>query len=199
MLDASPELQCFTGPHAWLVCGMLVVVPFWAFLLLPFAAAEGDLSLVQPPIWCKPRQWLLRRADKAKGLDLGKMQPSPNMLCVWAELLANILLPTIAVLSSAHPLRNALASFVVCTCLMVVTCWSPPKLDRDVNVVVHTSHLLACVAFGAATVSVLIDDPTSWTAPILLYGGMASVLLCAAFLLISPCRSPAVDYSQLLE
>ena len=103
----------------------------------------------------------------------GKMQPSPSMLCVWAELLTNILLPMIAVPSSAHPTRNALASFAVYTCLMVVTCWSPPKLDRGVNLVVHTSHLLACVAFGSATVSVLIEDPTSWTAPVLLCGGMA--------------------------
>ena len=91
------------------------------------------------------------------------------------------MLPAIAILSSAHALRCSIMSLVTCMIVQLVVCWRPPRIDRGINVLLNTNHMLRSVAFLAATIAVMQHDQFAWAppwvAPLLLYGGMGVVAL----------------------
>ena len=199
-LDAAPAIICFKGAHLWLSVITAFLSVIYLFLLLSFTAAEGDLKLVPPRVWCQPEEWIRRKMDKANSLNLGRMQPASNrssLLSAYAELIARLMMASSAVFSTVHPLRHAGVSLFASVLLAVVTCRFAPRTDRAITIVVNATRWLGVVAWSAACIAVQVGRDggrVAWMAPTLLYGGMAAVGVVATVLVVRVERptTPAV-------
>jgi len=181
-LADAPNVKCFMGPHLTVFFALVVLVPLYLFSLVPYAVCAGDVSYVEHGTLFNLKSWNANAQRKATVVDLGIVHPiSDNVFITQVVVLvAKILLPCFAVLTSATPLLQMLLMTSVAAIMFIVSVVWPPLVSETWCAIVIGSKLmtLCTMLCGCLTVVVGKESPYS------VYALLASIV----FVLILTCR-----------
>jgi len=181
MLEAAPEILCWEGIHLYITYVTCVVGCLYLCLLAPFTAAEGDIEAMPRHVLFHPLEWVRRKKDKVRGVDLGRLSPQPlgSIIAAYVNLIVHVSLPCIELLLNDTPeMLDAWSLFAVSCIPLCTTLLFPPMEDRVITKVVACSHALAVHAFGVAIIAVMLNDRTSLLPTTILYGGWIAIIVC---------------------
>lgn len=157
-------VPCFEGYHFYLVWWTAFCCLMYVALLVPFTAAEGDLSCMPTNVWHLPREWVRRKMDKTTGLNLGLLSPASagSLQYSYANFAAMITLPAMSVLSAWLPasVDAGLCLLIASLTLAVSIKWNVMRNGLMNNIFV-LSQSMYVLAYALGFLSALLGNPNS--------------------------------------
>jgi len=180
------ELECFEGHHLFLASVVAFVAFLYLLMLVPFTAAEGDLSVMPQHVLLQPQEWVRRKLDKKMGLNLGGMSPSRAgvVQAAYVNFFASLALTTIATLHVwMSPVVQAVLSLcTACIPIGVALLW-PPMYNALAGHLVALGHSFAAIAFLSGLFSILVNNTESPFPVVFLISGWVAIVVAAITLI----------------
>jgi WD40 repeat protein len=133
----APTIQCFETVHARLAIVLLLVVPLYIYMLIPYAACSGDASYVSRAvrfdydIWnTATNTWIYAAKRKATVLNESFFHRNPTFAfqANITELVVKIMVPVIATMSTETPVpQMAMITCVGFSSWLISYC----QIDQD--------------------------------------------------------------------
>eukprot|EP00929_Paragymnodinium_shiwhaense_P036114 TRINITY_DN19403_c0_g1_i2.p1 TRINITY_DN19403_c0_g1~~TRINITY_DN19403_c0_g1_i2.p1 ORF type:complete len:1109 (+),score=182.23 TRINITY_DN19403_c0_g1_i2:90-3416(+) len=145
-LEKAPGVICYRDEHMKMVFTMLVIVPLYFFLLVPYAVCNGDAKYVPRStlydwkIWKDNNMWRKAAQRKATSINLGLLHPEPAhafLTFLW-ELVFKTMLPVITTLCSHLPKTQAMFVTILTGFHLTKTLVIPPFQSGRYTLVVQS-------------------------------------------------------------
>eukprot|EP00929_Paragymnodinium_shiwhaense_P059658 TRINITY_DN29869_c0_g3_i1.p1 TRINITY_DN29869_c0_g3~~TRINITY_DN29869_c0_g3_i1.p1 ORF type:complete len:1053 (+),score=216.57 TRINITY_DN29869_c0_g3_i1:87-3245(+) len=181
-LTAAPSVQCYRTRHLDLVLTLLVVVPLYFFLLVPYAACAGDAhyvprsTLYDWKIWREENMWRRASRRKATEMNLGILHPTPEytfVTLIW-ELMAKTLLPVITILSTRMPRLQMICVTSIGAVSLMLCVLYPPFLSGRYLALVRSLKFFTLCAMVCGLMTVFLDKHSIYP---LIFLGVTSCLV----------------------
>mmetsp|Transcript_59003 Transcript_59003/g.170592 ORF Transcript_59003/g.170592 Transcript_59003/m.170592 type:complete len:936 (+) Transcript_59003:64-2871(+) len=166
VVNSAPDYVCFQGAHLKLFLVLLLVVPLYLFLLVPFAVVFGDATYVPSTcmfewkVWKKDNPWKHAAARKATTIHSAFLHVTPQFAFITAfvELVGKIVMPVGATLLMQDPLPQMIVVASTNFVMWFTTVLYAPYVDHKFCVVVQDCKLMIFLASLTGIYTVALND-----------------------------------------
>jgi len=165
VLNKSPAIECDEGLHLKLKILVLLLVPVYFVILIPFATVGGDpfyvprTTLYDYNIWEDENMWKRAARRKASDMYMGFLHRSPDQAFVsqFAELVAKCILPFATTELTFRPVLQMVLVTIVGTAMWVQSVKYPPFLEAKFLTLVQDLKFMTMAAMQIGLVVVCLD------------------------------------------
>eukprot|EP00747_Dinoflagellata_sp_TGD_P121840 gnl/TRDRNA2_/TRDRNA2_173494_c2_seq2.p1 gnl/TRDRNA2_/TRDRNA2_173494_c2~~gnl/TRDRNA2_/TRDRNA2_173494_c2_seq2.p1 ORF type:complete len:393 (+),score=41.98 gnl/TRDRNA2_/TRDRNA2_173494_c2_seq2:22-1200(+) len=202
VLTTAKNIRCYEGHHLKLALLLFGLLPVYLVLLIPYAACAGDATYVPLStlydfrIWQPDNMWRQAARRKATDLHIGVLHPKPEeaFRTHLVDLCAKVVLPYITTLTTSRP-RLQMILVTTVGCIQLIECYfHPPFVEEKFLLVVQSLRLFTVGTMSCGLLTVVLEDPTSYTPMGVLAGITCLILLYVVTMMNSiALRRPGVQ------
>jgi len=168
-MSGAPHIMCWKGDHLKLVTALIILVPMFLFVLIPFAVTAGHAeyvpraTLYDPYIWREHNAWRAAALRKATTLHLDFLHPNPEhaFRTLLSETIAKVLLPIFTVLTREQALLQMVLVSMIGIGMLVHSIRYPPFVERSFCLTVQYVKFFTAGTMLVGLFTVIYNQPQS--------------------------------------
>eukprot|EP00929_Paragymnodinium_shiwhaense_P088644 TRINITY_DN4894_c0_g1_i1.p1 TRINITY_DN4894_c0_g1~~TRINITY_DN4894_c0_g1_i1.p1 ORF type:complete len:1129 (-),score=170.42 TRINITY_DN4894_c0_g1_i1:178-3564(-) len=168
-LEKANTITCYRNEHLKLVLTMVVLVPMYFFLLVPYAVCSGDAKYVPRStlydfnIWEEDNMWRKAAVRKATSIYLGILHPDPKFAfaTLLFELVFTTMLPVINILCSHFPKSQMVLLFLANVLAVLKSTFLPPFKSGRYNLIVRSLEVTILNASLCGLIMAFMDEDSN--------------------------------------
>jgi len=189
-LAVAPQVRCHEGLHLRLTWAVLVLVPAYFLVLVPYAAVEGDIKYMKwGKLFIPQAYWAEAARRKATVVNLGPLHPNPGVIfrTLSLDLTAKALLPVIETETTRTPMLQMLLITAVGVGMYASSLCFPPRMDRMFVGLVQDTRLFTLCAMLCGCLTVVLEE-----------GSVVPVVALGVFAILVPMKTIRMMRSNIL-